>query len=191
MGWRQSGQISQNGTSTKSRLCISGWGRAQGLVLADDVVHCDEVEIDQPRPPARGLLAPVPPELGLDAMQPGQDRRRGQDRAQEDAAVEELGIGLGRVVGMDHRRRFQPGGARHDLAELGRHQGHGLLKRGAAVAEIGAERHDGAAGGEGGAGMARGLASIHPLAIAAAQSWRPQRTMRSTSLRQSPRSRSM
>ena len=55
-----------------------GVGQAQGLVLADDVVQCDEVEIDQPRPPARGLLAPVPPELGLDAMQPGQDRRRGQ-----------------------------------------------------------------------------------------------------------------
>ena len=78
MGWRQSGQTSQNGASTKSRLCISGWGRrraSSSLTTSSSATRSRSISRGRQRAVSR---APVPPEPGLDAMQPGQDRRRGQ-----------------------------------------------------------------------------------------------------------------
>ena len=70
-GWRQSGQTSQNGASTKSRLCISGCGR-RSAQRRHQILDRDQVEIDQARPPARGFrLRSRPSRASIRAGRPG------------------------------------------------------------------------------------------------------------------------
>ena len=62
-GWMTCGASSASGSSTKRRLCISGWGILSDALLDDLLVAEQDVEVDDARAPALALHALAPHRL--------------------------------------------------------------------------------------------------------------------------------
>ena len=73
IGWRQSGQTSQNGARTKSRLCISGCGRrraSSSRTRSSTAIRSRSISRGRQRAVSRAAVAPEPG-LDRDAARPG------------------------------------------------------------------------------------------------------------------------